>query len=465
MNAVVADHIGMVRKYVVATLGDQLFKSFAFCIAAVIGQSVCGPAVSLELDDIPREIVSLRDDGTQIEYPARSPSLGQQGLRIAFVSADPLIATDSNLLEDVYVRDRKLETSILVSYGKEEPADRPSYEPSISLDGDHVAYTSLATNLVCSGCDANARFDVYLFNFATKSNHRISQALTGETDGRSHQPSISRDGNRVAFTSLATNLIANDTNGKSDVFVWDRYKGISRVSFSTQGDQLPHNSHSPRISGDGRHVVFVTEAGFGNSHVLVRDLATGTTLRVSEESNLTQVGRNKEPSISEHGDMVAWVSNGYLGRGEKAYYRVFVRQMVTNTHCLPIPACFVTNPYTFILNDEPGEQREPQIYGSAGGWGPGLSNAAPAYGVVYTSTSDEGRRDVVLQNNAVFTTEDYILTISGGAYGEDANGDSQHPTAWGADNAIGWVVSFETNATNLIVDDNNVSDIVFAEYQ
>src|SRR5438876_1147367 len=59
-------------------------------------------------------------------------------------------------------------------------------------------------------------------------------------------PVVSADGRYVAFSSLASNLIASDTNNTTDVFVRDRVAGTTeRVSVSTSGSQA--NS----FSGDG----------------------------------------------------------------------------------------------------------------------------------------------------------------------------------------------------------------------
>lgn len=463
MNAIVASHRDRYRIYVGATRGDQIIKNLAFCAVAAIGLSVSQSVRSLDLDDVSRELVSLREDGTQISLAAGSPSLSRYGERVAFYTQDARTAKGSSRFSDIYVRDRAAGTTFLVSYGKDGPADGDSLQPSISLNGDHVAYSSSATNLLCSGCDTNGAVDVYLHDIVDRSTQRISESplrTDSETDGVSTQPSVSQDGNRVAFTSWASNLVSGDTNAHSDVFVWDQYKGIKRVSLSTQGNQLSRSSHSPRISADGRYVVFVAEAELGQSHVLVRDIDADTTLRVSEESDLTVVGHNREPSISEQGHYISWVSDGYLRRGEQAPYRVFVRNMFGYTICALSGGCAVENPITWQLNNEPGEQYEPQIYAQPG-FSTGTVGYLPSIGVVYTSRSKEGRHDVVVQNDGPAAVDDHIVTVSSGEFGEAANGHSIHPTAWGTGTT--WHIAFETDATNLVFDENNVRDIVLAE--
>jgi len=61
----------------------------------------------------------------------------------------------------------------------------------------------------------------------------------------------------VLIESYASNLVAGDTNGRSDVFVWDRVSGVTqRVSVASDGTQANGYSYDPAISGDGRWVTY-----------------------------------------------------------------------------------------------------------------------------------------------------------------------------------------------------------------
>jgi len=65
------------------------------------------------------------------------------------------------------------------------------------------------------------------------SGHRRSH-------GESYAPSLSADGRYVAFASLAGDLVSDDTNGASDIFVYDRRTGTTeRVSVASDGPALP----------------------------------------------------------------------------------------------------------------------------------------------------------------------------------------------------------------------------------
>jgi hypothetical protein len=106
---------------------------------------------------------------------------------------------------------------------------------------------------------------------------------------------VSADGRWVTFTSRASNLVADDTNDVSDIFVRDRQTGRTRrVSVSTSGAQLPGESSNASISQNGRFIVFNNEDR--GPDVLVRDLTLNTTVSTLAES----VG----------GPARAWLSNG-----------------------------------------------------------------------------------------------------------------------------------------------------------
>src|SRR5262245_52077170 len=83
----------------------------------------------------------------------------------------------------------------------------------------------------------------------------VSAATSGAPNHTSNPPSISGDGRYVAFASDASNLVASDTNGVTDVFRRDTQTGTTvRVSISQAGNQLEADSSNPAISADGRYV-------------------------------------------------------------------------------------------------------------------------------------------------------------------------------------------------------------------
>ena len=95
------------------------------------------------------------------------------------------------------------------------------YKPSVSADGRYVAFESAASNLVAG--DANGYIDVFVRDRKLHRTYLVSVSSAGvQGNDASFDPSISADGRYVAFESDASNLVAGDTNGYPDVFVRDR---------------------------------------------------------------------------------------------------------------------------------------------------------------------------------------------------------------------------------------------------
>jgi Tol biopolymer transport system component len=154
---------------------------------------------------------------------------------------------------------------------------------------------------------------------ATGATTRVSVATGGTQANNYSGPSaISADGRYVAFESLASNLVAGDTNGVQDVFVRDQVNGYTtRVSIATGGAQANGGSSGASISADGRYVAFQSDAGNlvpgdtnGAPDVFVRDRVTGATTRVSVATGGTQANNNSQRSaISADGRYVAFSSD------------------------------------------------------------------------------------------------------------------------------------------------------------
>lgn len=153
------------------------------------------------------------------------------------------------------------------------------------------ALQSAATNLVPG--DTNRQPDIFVRDRFTGNTERVSvTSRGGQSNGDSGSPTISNDGRYVAFYSSASNLVAGDTNDAPDVFLHDRKTGVtSRVSLSSAGRQGNGLSLEAAISGNGRHIAFLSEASnlvVGDTNgvldVFVRDLHKGKTIGISVSS-------------------------------------------------------------------------------------------------------------------------------------------------------------------------------------
>lgn len=149
---------------------------------------------------------------------------------------------------------------------------------------------------------------------------RVSVGYDGsEANGISHQAAVSGDGRYIVFASKAANLVAGDTNGYHDIFVFDRQTGkTQRVSVSSTGEQGDQHSLRPCINVDGRWIVFNSGAdNFSGPDVnslpgvFVHDRLAGTTERISN-NNQGERGNGQNQTwrncISDDGRFVVFES-------------------------------------------------------------------------------------------------------------------------------------------------------------
>jgi Tol biopolymer transport system component len=168
---------------------------------------------------------------------------------------------DTNGQNDVFVYDRDLDTVERVSVADNgTQSDSWSYYPSISADGGYVAFSSYASTLVAG--DTNGQNDVFVYDRDLDTIARVSVADDGtEADGSSEWAALSADGRYVVFASYASTVVLGDTNAQWDVFVYDRdLDTVERVSVADDGTQSDNYSNLPAISADGRYVGFYSYA-------------------------------------------------------------------------------------------------------------------------------------------------------------------------------------------------------------
>jgi len=205
--------------------------------------------------------VSVTTEGKQAVGDSVRPSISATGRFVAFQSEAPLQADDTNKKTDVYLHDLETKETTRVSIGPGgAEGNAGSFSPSLNADGSLLAYWSNASNFVPG--DSNKVGDVFIFNRNDGSTTRISVGPNDEGgDGMSSDPSMSPDGRFVAFWSGATNLVPDDTNGKRDIFLYDRDAGsLARVSVADDGTQGDGDSFSPNINSGGELVAFDSAA-------------------------------------------------------------------------------------------------------------------------------------------------------------------------------------------------------------
>ena len=184
------------------------------------------------------ERVSISSVGAQADGDSEEPSISSDGFIVAFISeATNLVPGDTNDAQDVFVHDLGTGITERVSVASAgTQGDDDAFSLSLSSNGSFVAFGSFATNLVVG--DTNDVIDVFVHDRDTGTTTRVSIATDGtQANDESFSPAISSSGRFVAFRSDATNLVVNDTNSKSDIFVRDRTLGVTRrVSVASDGD-------------------------------------------------------------------------------------------------------------------------------------------------------------------------------------------------------------------------------------
>jgi hypothetical protein len=199
-----------------ATGGVVAFMSFAPNLVA--DDTNQAPDVFVRTPGGETERISVSSTGQQGNAASGDPSISADGMVVAFGSnAGNLVGVDDNASRDVFVHDRETGTTRPVSVrGRRTFVSGDSGNASISANGRLIVFTSVARRLVDG--DTNGVADIFLRNRATSVTRRVSVGVSGQANGASDDPVISPGGGDVVFSSVASNLVAGDTNRARDVF-------------------------------------------------------------------------------------------------------------------------------------------------------------------------------------------------------------------------------------------------------
>jgi Tol biopolymer transport system component len=288
--------------------------------------------------------VSVAAGGGDTDANSNWPSASADGRYVAFSSwASNLVRNDTNDNPDIFVRDLQTGTTRLVSVASDgTQANGPSFTPSISADGNVIAFRSDATNLVAN--DTEGHTDVFVHTMSTGQTIRVSQKPSGLGANRdSIEPTISANGKVVAFSSLARNLVPQPVDATGlccDIFVSHLATGHIKLGDPMLTGGGASDSFLPVLSATGRYLAFGSW-GCGiakdiecldESNVYELDLKTDTMSLVSRAySGTVGFGCGANPAISADGTKVAFISDGanLVPNDTNQTYDVFLRDMTT----------------------------------------------------------------------------------------------------------------------------------------
>ena len=259
-----------------------------------------------------------------------SPDISQDGRYVVFESAAGNL-TDTPFpsgVFHVFLRDReKGTTRLLTTNANGEPANGLSGNPVISADGTAVAFESVSTDLIATHESTRSTVGIYLIQLPSGLRTRLDVTSAGRASvGPSASPAISADGRFSAFVSKvdltcgqasACVTEPSDKNGIADIYLRDTQTGTTkRVTRSYSGGDPDGPSYDPAISGDGRHLTFVSEASNltrdqikRTAHIYVQDVATGITELVTRTPGGRPAnGPSLRPALSHDGSRVAFQS-------------------------------------------------------------------------------------------------------------------------------------------------------------
>jgi Ca2+-binding RTX toxin-like protein len=241
-------------------------------------------------------LVSVSSRGDRANDDSSIPSISANGRFVTFYSfATNLVPGDTNDTRDIFVRDLLTNTTTLVSASSNgEIANRASIRSSISADGRFVAFSSRASNLVPG--DTNDTTDIFVRDLSTNTTTRISASSRGNQGNKeSSTPFISADGRFVTFSSEASNLVPGDTNNKEDIFVRDLSTNTTtRLSVDSAGNQGNSDSEFPSISANGQKVAFSSFA----TNLVPGDTNNGPDLFVTDIGNTPSSINNSPNNIN-----------------------------------------------------------------------------------------------------------------------------------------------------------------------
>lgn len=207
------------------------------------------------------QLISQNMSGASGNGPSMGASISADGDIVSFESAaGDLVPSDPNgAASDLFVYERS--TSTLLRVGLSTDGFGPNAgisEPEVSADGSAVAFSSVSTNLIANDDNGSVR-DIFVVRLATGNVELVSVSIDANgANGPSSSPDISNTGRYVVFESEASDLVSSDPNSSvSDIFLFDTQGATMQLVSTSDADEAANGAcHAPAISNDGRFIAF-----------------------------------------------------------------------------------------------------------------------------------------------------------------------------------------------------------------
>jgi Tol biopolymer transport system component len=288
------------------------------------------PNIYVALPNGQIQLVTGAPGGGEANGPSAQPVMSQNGEYVAFVSyARNLVSGDTSPYSQVFVRNLATGRTTLVSAGRGGvPGNNWSSGPSLSANGRYVSFDSAATNL--GSRPHRGVSGVYVRDTTRRRTTMVSVTTGGVPQNRAvsapfrQVSSLSANGKEVVFDSNANNLVRNDVNGSTDVFLHNMAtRRTTLISENSTGYEGNSASFDPSLSADGTKVIFESLAtnlaggGGAGENIYERDLSLGTTSVVDvgpsgQAPAYAPYARSatllQRPALSSNGDIAVFES-------------------------------------------------------------------------------------------------------------------------------------------------------------
>ncbi len=300
-------------------------------------------------------LVSSDASGAPGDNYSRNPVFSPDGTKVVFQSAaDSLVPGDTNGVPDIFMKELTTGEITRISVDASgQQANGASIEARFSPDGGKIVFSSAATDLVAQ--DTQGHFNIFVKDLSTGLVTLVSTASGGATaNSDSASPSFFPDGSRILFTSYASNLSPGDTNAAEGVFIKDLNTGVT----TSVSGQASHGT-LPAVSPDGTKVAFLSiPLSDPNARwdIAVEDQQTGAVTIVSTDTTGGSANHNSSYPAwldSSHILFQSWASNLVAGDTGATLPDVFVKDLTTGG-------------LTLVSSDASGAFGDDSSYKSAG---------------------------------------------------------------------------------------------------